>query len=456
MQGLILAVWIRLAWLSGKLRKSAILAILALPAICSAQGTLMQLPPVTDSLGRPIAGATINVFTTTGNLSTGLVCASPVTVFQDAGLSIPFTTLTTDGNGNYPFFIQPLTNPYGFTVSGVGTSTSLCYGFSAPIPPGGSPGFTSVVLTEGTAPTCTAGADVLYADSSLHRPRFINNCGSAVSIALLTDNLSVFAAGGAIAPSTVNKVTITTPATGSTLTIANGKTLTASNSLTLAGTDGTTQTFPASPPTAGVIAYGVPSKQVFIATGTFTIPANVTAVKVTVVGGGAAGGGASVANTGAGGGSGGFAQKWLSGLTPGNTLAVTIGAGGTGVSNASGNNGGNSTVASGTQTIATITANGGTGGQASTDPGPGGGALISTGGDINGGGNPGLFVNTASGFGGGGGATFLGGAGGYVGSSTLGLAAVANTGSGGGGSGIGATNVGGAGAAGIVIFEWVQ
>lgn len=39
---------------------------------------------------------------------------------------------------------------------------------------------------------------------------------------------------------TVNKVTVTAPATGSTLTIANGKTLTASNTLTLAGTDGST------------------------------------------------------------------------------------------------------------------------------------------------------------------------------------------------------------------------
>ena len=38
----------------------------------------------------------------------------------------------------------------------------------------------------------------------------------------------------------VNKVTITAPATGSTLTIAEGKTLTASNTLTFSGTDGST------------------------------------------------------------------------------------------------------------------------------------------------------------------------------------------------------------------------
>jgi hypothetical protein len=42
---------------------------------------------------------------------------------------------------------------------------------------------------------------------------------------------------GVATATTVNKVALTQPATGSTLTIADGKTLTASNSLTLAGTD---------------------------------------------------------------------------------------------------------------------------------------------------------------------------------------------------------------------------
>lgn len=50
-----------------------------------------------------------------------------------------------------------------------------------------------------------------------------------------------------------NKVTITAPATGSTLTIADGKTLTANNSLTLAGTDGTTMTFPAASASVGYL-----------------------------------------------------------------------------------------------------------------------------------------------------------------------------------------------------------
>ena len=47
---------------------------------------------------------------------------------------------------------------------------------------------------------------------------------------------------GVASATTVNKVTFTAPATGSTLTIADGKTLTASNSITIAGTDAKTLT----------------------------------------------------------------------------------------------------------------------------------------------------------------------------------------------------------------------
>jgi hypothetical protein len=45
---------------------------------------------------------------------------------------------------------------------------------------------------------------------------------------------------GVAAATTINKVTLTAPATGSTLTIADGKTLTASNTVTLTATDGST------------------------------------------------------------------------------------------------------------------------------------------------------------------------------------------------------------------------
>lgn len=194
--------------------------------------------------------------------------------------------------------------------------------------------------------------------------------------------------------------------------------------------------------------------QAFISTGTFTIPTSVTSVKVTLVGGGGGGGGSTVTNNGGGGGSGGIAVKYLSGLTPGNTIAVTVGAGGTGVSTATGNAGASSTIASGTQTITTVTALPGSGGFVVAASSPGGsGASVSTNGDINGAGNPG-GNSLATNVGGGGGGTFLGGAGNPAGSSA-GNPAVANTGSGGSGAGAAGNAAGGTGGSGIVIFEWV-
>lgn len=50
---------------------------------------------------------------------------------------------------------------------------------------------------------------------------------------------------GAATATTINRVTITAPATAATLTLADNKTATINNSLTLAGTDTTTMTFPA-------------------------------------------------------------------------------------------------------------------------------------------------------------------------------------------------------------------
>jgi hypothetical protein len=55
-------------------------------------------------------------------------------------------------------------------------------------------------------------------------------------------NLTIDTGGNLIAP-TVNKLTLTQPASAATLTIANTKTLTALNSISLAGVDGKTATF---------------------------------------------------------------------------------------------------------------------------------------------------------------------------------------------------------------------
>jgi len=72
---------------------------------------------------------------------------------------------------------------------------------------------------------------------------------------------------------------------------------------------------------------------------TWTVPTGITVAKFTLVGGGASGGlqGSYLAS---GGGAGGIAIKVVTGLTPGATIAILIGAG------ASGGAGGNSTVGS--------------------------------------------------------------------------------------------------------------
>jgi hypothetical protein len=67
---------------------------------------------------------------------------------------------------------------------------------------------------------------------------------------------------GVASATTINKVTLTTPATGSTLTVADGKTLTASNTLTLTGTDGSSVAFG----TGGTVVYKIASGTKALAT----------------------------------------------------------------------------------------------------------------------------------------------------------------------------------------------
>jgi len=179
--------------------------------------------------------------------------------------------------------------------------------------------------------------------------------------------------------------------------------------------------------------------------GTFTIPTGVTQVKVTVWGGGGGGNGGNSASAGGGGGSGGAAIKWLTGLTPGNTLAVTVGLGGTRGGGAGGT-GGTSSVASGTQTISAVTATGGTNSVGGT----------SSGGDINITGNPPLGAglqggSTAGGFGAM--AVLLSINGGFPAAATQGGDAPGyNAGAAGGGKGCNPT--GGLGAQGLVVIEY--
>jgi hypothetical protein len=129
----------------------------------------------------------------------------------------------------------------------------------------------TVSLTVGTSSIAggTTGR-VLYDNGGLVGE--MTTTGSGTVLALATSPTFVTPTLGVASATSLNKVTLTAPASGSTLTIADGKTLTASNtlslagtdgktltvsnSLTLAGTDSTTMTFP--PASASIGYLGVP------------------------------------------------------------------------------------------------------------------------------------------------------------------------------------------------------
>ena len=224
-----------------------------------------------------------------------------------------------------------------------------------------------------------------------------------------------------------------------------------------------------------------PSVQTFLASGTFTVPAGITKLMVTAFGGGGGGGGQGTTSstTGGRGGVCGGGTASISGLIPGASITVTVGAGGAGGNSAgtgiTGGNGGNTTF--GTY----VTAGGGGGGQGGQVGSVGvAGSLgtftttgtrlrkttATTGADTLGGGGVGGTGQGGaggSGISGGGGGGFTGltiAAGISAGPGVDGFTSNSGTGVGGAGGGasggIGSTNAngGGGGGAGGVIVEW--
>ncbi len=192
--------------------------------------------------------------------------------------------------------------------------------------------------------------------------------------------------------------------------------------------------------------------QQFTGNGTWTKPADLVRVKVTVVGAGGGGGGSGTAALVSGqcGGGGGVAHKWIAAASLGTTETVTIGAGGTAGSagaNAGGNGGSTSF---GAHAVAT----GGSGGQHGDSNnllGAGGagttGDLLLTGGRGGGSGTQNNYSGHRSGEAPG----FGGGV--IVQLDTTGLAGASYGAGGAAGNKNGTNRAGGAGAAGFVIVE---
>jgi len=115
------------------------------------------------------------------------------------------------------------------------------------------------------------GVTTIAPSKNAVRDKFETKTGSGNIVYDNTPTLITPVMGVATATS-INKVTITAPATSAVLTIADGKTLTVSNTLTLVGTDSTTQTFPT---TSAVIAR-TDALQTFIGLQTFNDGVNDT------------------------------------------------------------------------------------------------------------------------------------------------------------------------------------
>jgi hypothetical protein len=195
--------------------------------------------------------------------------------------------------------------------------------------------------------------------------------------------------------------------------------------------------------------------QVFKGAGTYsyTPTSGMVCASMLVIAGGAAGGGVVSASglAGTGGGAGQYNTGIFTAATIGASQSVVIGAGGTGVSANTGNNGGTSNVGT------LITAGGGIGGPVSSvGPTLGGvGGSGGTGGDYNTTGGNGGYSLTVQKISGAGGASFLGiGASSLINTASNGNNAV-NYGSGGSGAcdvGTGTNRTGGNGADGIVVI----
>jgi hypothetical protein len=210
----------------------------------------------------PTSGTLVNTAVTTlsslvsiGTITTGVWNGTAVGVgYGGTGLTAtPTNGQLAIGNGT-GYTLATLTNGTGISVTNTSGSITIANTGVTSYPGAGIPNSTGSAW--GTSYTTTGSGTVL---------------ALATSPSFTTPTLGVASA------TTINKVTLTAPATGSTLTIADGKTLTASNSLTLAGTDSTTMTFPS---TSATVA-GLGISQTFTGTQTLSGSSSVIAAVIT-------------------------------------------------------------------------------------------------------------------------------------------------------------------------------
>lgn len=372
-------------------------------------------------------------------------------------------TLQSAGIPDSPLIINTITDIAYYLKAGVVTILAAGSGVTSV-----AETFTGGLISVAGSPITTSGTLALTVAGTSGGIPYFSAATTWASSGVLTANQIVLGGGAATAPTILGSL-------GTTTTVLHGNAAGAPTfgavveaDITLADNTtndvGTTKhgLAPKAPNDAtkyldGTGAYTVPAgassapwpsttNQIVTANGTVTIPTACTRAYMQMVGSGAGGGGGTLGVGGSGGGAGAYAAQWFTGLTAGNTLTATVPGGGAGgASTVNGTAGSQTKIVSGTQTITTLSANGGNAGLAS-------GAVVApqttTAGaalSIPGGGSVSPLAATYSGEGGNG---ILG----IGGVSSVGLGVNGNNYGSGGSGGFGDT--GGNGSAGVIIIAW--